>query len=329
MPRYGVYLALEGRGFSVCVGAQRRIAFASSAALLCFVVRLAGLRVCGVGAKGCSSHVARAHFAFRSSWLAGARVVAVRRVSRRGLAIGRRPQPLAHCGASQAALSFLRAASQRGCRSNYSVKRTPVNRLRSSKWCGRRRLPQALALSKFSLPLVILVCAVCAPVVVRAAGVTTTARDAAVLSAVIQHQCARSLANGHTKYMILATRSASIDTPVVAAASGRSAIASLRQRNRSTQALPRNISLACFKTLPPAKLAKVLPKGDWQHFHKALPSAWGIFRLSLPGYSRDGKTALVQGSTICGPLCANGFYWVLRLVRGKWQVISSEPTWVS
>ena len=192
-----------------------------------------------------------------------------------------------------------------------------------------RRLTHALALSKFSLPLVILVCAVCAPVVVRAAGVTTTARDAAVLSAVIQHQCARSLANGHTKYMILATRSASIDTPVVAAASGRSAIASLRQRNRSTQALPRNISLACFKTLPPAKLAKVLPKGDWQHFHKALPSAWGIFRLSLPGYSRDGKTALVQGSTICGPLCANGFYWVLRLVRGKWQVISSEPTWVS
>jgi len=53
---------------------------------MCFVVRLAGLRVCGVGAKGCSSHVARAHFAFRSSWLAGARVVVVRRVSRRGFA---------------------------------------------------------------------------------------------------------------------------------------------------------------------------------------------------------------------------------------------------
>lgn len=187
----------------------------------------------------------------------------------------------------------------------------------------------ALALSKLSLPLAILVCAVCAPAIALAAGVTTTARDAAVLSAVIQHQCARSLANGDTKYMILATRSASIDTSVVAAASGRSAIASLRQRNASTQPLPHNISLSCFKTLPPAKLAKALTNGDWQQFHKALPDAWGIFRLSLPGYSRDGKTALVQGSEVCGPLCGNGFYWVLRLVRGKWLVVSSEPTWVS
>jgi len=173
------------------------------------------------------------------------------------------------------------------------------------------------------------VCAICAPVVAHAAGITATTRDAAVLSAVVQHECARSLANGDTKYMILAMRSASIDTPVVAAASGRSAIVSLRQRNSSTQPLPHNMSLSCFKTLPPAKLAKVLPNGNWQYFHKALPGAWGIFRLSLPGYSRDGKTALVQGSAICGPLCANGFYWVLCLVRGKWQVVSSEPTWVS
>src|SRR6185437_5319835 len=36
------------------------------------------------------------------------------------------------------------AASVRAPPSNYSVKRTPVNRLRSSKRCGRRRLPQAL-----------------------------------------------------------------------------------------------------------------------------------------------------------------------------------------
>ena len=136
--------ALEGREFSVCVRTQRRVAFASSAALLCFVVRLAGLRVCGVGGKGCPSHVARARFAFVLPGLL-ARGLSQFGVSRAGgLAIGRRPQPSAHCGASQAALSFLRAASQRGCRSNYSVKRTPVNRLRSSKRCGRRRLPQAL-----------------------------------------------------------------------------------------------------------------------------------------------------------------------------------------
>jgi len=111
---------------------------------LCFVVRLAGLRVCGVGAKGCPPHVARARFAFVLPGLLahGLSRFGVSRAG--GLAIGRRPQPSAHCGASQAALSFLRAASQRGCRSNYSVKRTPVNRLRSSKRCGRRRLPQAL-----------------------------------------------------------------------------------------------------------------------------------------------------------------------------------------
>jgi hypothetical protein len=32
--------------------------------------------------------------------------------------------------------------------SNYSVKRTPVNRFRHSKRCGRRRLPQALDLRR-------------------------------------------------------------------------------------------------------------------------------------------------------------------------------------
>jgi len=137
--------ALEGREFSVCVRTQRRVAFASSAALMCFVVRLAGLRVCGVGGKGCPSHVARARFAFVLPGLL-ARGLSQLGVSRAGgLGIGRRPQPSAHCGASQAALSFLQAASQWGCRSNYSVKRTPVNRFRSSKRCGRRRLPQALA----------------------------------------------------------------------------------------------------------------------------------------------------------------------------------------
>jgi hypothetical protein len=90
--RRRLFRALEGRVFSICVGPQRRVAFASWAAQLCFVLRLAGLRVCGVGAKVCSWHVVRAGFAFVLFWLAGARVIAVRGVSRGGLAVRRRPR---------------------------------------------------------------------------------------------------------------------------------------------------------------------------------------------------------------------------------------------
>jgi len=81
---------------------------------------------------------------FRSSRLAGARVVAVRRASRRGF--GHRAQATT-IGALRGIPSSAIVSSSgiaTGCRSNYSVKRTPVNRLRSSKRCGRRRLPQAL-----------------------------------------------------------------------------------------------------------------------------------------------------------------------------------------
>jgi len=69
--------ALEGREFSVCGRAQRHVAFASLAALLCSVVHLAGLRVRVVGAKGWLSRVVRACCAFVFSGGAGARVVAV------------------------------------------------------------------------------------------------------------------------------------------------------------------------------------------------------------------------------------------------------------
>lgn len=203
---------------------------------------------------------------------------------------------------------------------NNSVKRTAF----------RRRLLRALALMKTILLLSVLLYAICSPTGARASSSAVAAlRDGFVLSAVIRYQCARAAANGDTKYMILAPNSASIDTPVIAKPHDRNAVASLKRRNSKTQLLPRNISISCFKSLSAAKLAAALPNGNWQHFHSVLPNAWGIFYLSLPGYSQDGTTALVQGSQQCGPMCANGFYWVLRLVNGKWQVVSSEPTWIS
>ena len=48
------------------------------------------------------------------------------------------------CSTTATAVPFQPGDEIAGLSPNISVKRTPVNRLRSSKGCGRRRLPQAL-----------------------------------------------------------------------------------------------------------------------------------------------------------------------------------------
>ena len=51
--------------------------------------------------------------------------------------------------------------------------------------------------------------------------------------------------------------------------------------------------------------------------------------LTSPLFSRDGKTVIVQISTICGGLCGSGETWVLKRRQGKWRKVRLLNSWVS
>ncbi len=94
----------------------------------------------------------------------------------------------------------------------------------------------------------------------------------------------------------------------------------------AAQLLRRNsegpVPLALFKFRSRQIVIEDLDRSGWNPFEKH-PDGRACVRISLPGYSQDGKTALVAVS-IAFDQHGSGEYFALRLSNGKWQVVWSD-----
>jgi hypothetical protein len=67
----------------------------------------------------------------------------------------------------------------------------------------------------------------------------------------------------------------------------------------------------------------------WDAFHSTFKGANGVISVSLPGYSDDGKSAVVYVTTSCGSLCGHGYYVELKSESGAWRQMQVIQGWVS
>ena len=69
---------------------------------------------------------------------------------------------------------------------------------------------------------------------------------------------------------------------------------------------------------------------EWDDFKKAYPGSGGYYyEVSRPGFDRQGVQALIFVSFYCGSLCADGSWYFLELVEGKWKLIQRKGVWAS
>jgi len=166
---------------------------------------------------------------------------------------------------------------------------------------------------------------------------TASSRDSAVLSAVIQRNCAMAARSSYGEVQVIPSKTDTIEVSSFSKSFNKSAIQSLLARNAVRHDLPRVEMCLGFKVIASAKINKLFqseanpakPVPMRQPFHQSFPKAAGILSLSLPGYSESGQLAVVQVSYACGSLCGSGEYWILHNVKGKWVVVSRSPAWVS
>jgi hypothetical protein len=67
----------------------------------------------------------------------------------------------------------------------------------------------------------------------------------------------------------------------------------------------------------------------WNGFYKVFPGAACLVRLSVPGRSKRGDTAILYMETGRGSLAGEGSYLLLRKRHGRWVVAGRESVWVA
>ena len=153
--------------------------------------------------------------------------------------------------------------------------------------------------------------------------------DGSVLRAVTTQIC-QSLRG---KYTVVYTSSLVVDSHTTIAGINRSAVFDLVRRNTKSTNLPVNIGCEGAHVVTDADIDRAIAASTnpvrWDGFYSAFPGADGITQLSLPGYSRDGRSAVVLVSGACGVLCGAAFYWELQLRHGKWARVRTVNAWIS
>jgi hypothetical protein len=64
-------------------------------------------------------------------------------------------------------------------------------------------------------------------------------------------------------------------------------------------------------------------------FEKLFPGAGGVISLSRVGFDSGQDEAMVSVSFVCGGLCGEGWHYILKKRRGKWEVAAKRMIWVS
>lgn len=78
------------------------------------------------------------------------------------------------------------------------------------------------------------------------------------------------------------------------------------------------------------KLNRVFEKGGWwDEFYEKYPGSSGIIEFSRPGYSTDGRQALIYVSRTSGGLAGSGYLVLLELKDRKWVIVGEMQQWIS
>ena len=106
------------------------------------------------------------------------------------------------------------------------------------------------------------------------------------------------------------------------------------ERNRTSVALRKLFKLNVKLQIVPYKKIEslfdaILIEEDWQTFYRMFPHSNGYIRFSRAGFNRAGDEAVVSTAWMCGSLCGEGRYVLLRKKDGQWNVETSFLTWVS
>lgn len=56
---------------------------------------------------------------------------------------------------------------------------------------------------------------------------------------------------------------------------------------------------------------------------------YGVLQLSPPGYSWDGRTAIIETGVYCGMLCGYGELFILQKTGDRWEIRERIDTWIS
>ncbi len=160
---------------------------------------------------------------------------------------------------------------------------------------------------------------------------SVTAEDVAVLSAAIKNDCSAK----RGKFVVLSS-----DTFPVAKVDVMSdnldniAKADILRRNSSPSQLPSSMECKSVKIVPNSTIEKLLKDrptmlGLSKGFYEAYPGANTVMSLSLPGYSKDRRGALVHISYSCGATCGTSFIIHLQKTNGSWHVVTTSNSWIS
>jgi hypothetical protein len=102
--------------------------------------------------------------------------------------------------------------------------------------------------------------------------------------------------------------------------------ADLEHRNETSVFIVARREVPWVKVLPDEQVTAVFSRGGWQEFRAEFPKGLGVMRFSLPGYSPDGRSAVVYQSWSSGPQA--GWSGLIYLGRGPkgWVRCGSWPS---
>jgi hypothetical protein len=119
------------------------------------------------------------------------------------------------------------------------------------------------------------------------------------------------------------------------------ALENLRSRNRHPVTLPledicpgariaSHAEIAKAFDVPPPSLSEPADlEWRWAGFFLAFPGAASLVRMSLPGYSARGNSAVVYMTTGRSSLAGEGSYLLLKRRGGRWRLVRRDSVWVA
>ena len=157
--------------------------------------------------------------------------------------------------------------------------------------------------------------------------------DQAVLKTLLEHSCHDS----GGRYALVSTRTysqAPDSWAELADLSGASR--DLARRNSTPSILPLSMECSGVRLVSEGEIEDALrsegpaldpPNPGWEGFFARFPGARAVLRLTLPGYSRDGRSAVVVMSSACGSMCGFGYLFVLEKVSSSWKIVQTRTLW--
>jgi hypothetical protein len=172
------------------------------------------------------------------------------------------------------------------------------------------------------LPIAALVCAIAIASSKSVFTPPSSQDDAAILSIVLAHLCAPDHDERSKK---LSAQTFVVRYVPSSEEFDGSAVASLRGRNNEVHSLPPLSLCPALSFIPSARIEAAAGDAGWPGLHQRSSKPVRMIYLSLPGYSFDGSSTIVELREWSG---AHTF-WVVRKVEGKWELYKSVPGPVS